>query len=163
RFMILTNELPKLTDASGALAGRMILLRLTRSWYGDEDAHLTDRLLGELPGILLWAIDGWSRLRARGRFAQAGSGRELLGHLEALGSPIGEFIRERCEVGAEHKVRKDDLFNAWQTWSASNGRLHVGDTATFGRNLLAAEPTVRARQQRDGDKRVPVYAGIRLQ
>ncbi len=40
RFMLLTNELPKLGDASGALPGRMILLRLTRSWFGKEDTAL---------------------------------------------------------------------------------------------------------------------------
>ena len=38
------------------------MLRLTESWYGKEDTHLTDRLLKELPGILLGAIDGWKRL-----------------------------------------------------------------------------------------------------
>ena len=163
RFMILTNELPQMNDASGALAGRMILLRLTQSWFGNENVHLTDQLLGELPGILLWGIDGYARLRARGRFVQPRLGQELLGHLEDLGSPIGEFIRERCEVGPECKVPKNNLFNAWETWSTSNGRTHAGDMATFGRNLMAVVPTVRASQQRDGEKRVPTYLGIRLQ
>ena len=56
RFLILTNELPKLTDSSGALAGRFIILSLTKSWYGREDHDLTERLLEELPGILNWSI-----------------------------------------------------------------------------------------------------------
>ena len=45
RFVIMTNELPKLNDPSGALVGRMVLLRQTKSWYGKEDPHLTDKLL----------------------------------------------------------------------------------------------------------------------
>src|ERR1700730_13225183 len=89
RFMLFTNELPKLHDSSGALPGRMILLRLTRSWYGKEDTALMDRLLAELPGILLWAIAGWQRLRDRGHFIQPDAGKELLGDLEDLSSPIG--------------------------------------------------------------------------
>lgn len=76
RFVIFTNELPKLGDASGALPGRMILLQLTRSWFGKEDIHLTDRLLAELPGILLWAVAGWERLHKCGRFTQPDTGRE---------------------------------------------------------------------------------------
>src|SRR5262249_23248106 len=68
RLVVITNELPKLGDASGALAGRLIALRLGRCWFGNEDHTLTDRLLTELPGILLWAIEGWKRLRDRGRF-----------------------------------------------------------------------------------------------
>ena len=95
--MLLTNELPKLTDSSGALPGRMILLRLTQSWYGNEDTALTDRLLAELPGILLWAIAGWQRLRDRGHFVQPDAGKELIGELADLASPVGAFRpRLRC-------------------------------------------------------------------
>jgi len=43
RFMILTNELPGIADASGALAGRYLLLRLTRSFYGKENPQLLNR------------------------------------------------------------------------------------------------------------------------
>ena len=62
RFLILSNELPRLADVSGALAGRFILLSLTESFYGREDPGLTDKLLTVLPGILNWAIAGWARL-----------------------------------------------------------------------------------------------------
>jgi putative DNA primase/helicase len=58
RFMLLTNELPWLKDASGALASRMLVLRLERSWLGQEDRGLTDRLLAQAPGILNWAVAG---------------------------------------------------------------------------------------------------------
>ena len=63
RFLILSNELPRLADVSGALAGRFILLSLTESFYGREDPGLTDKLLSELPGILNWAIAGWAETR----------------------------------------------------------------------------------------------------
>jgi len=65
RFVILTNELPRLTDASGALASRFIVLTLAQSFYGREDHTLAGRLLPELPGILNWSIEGWERLQAR--------------------------------------------------------------------------------------------------
>jgi putative DNA primase/helicase len=64
--MFLTNELPRFSDSSGALAGRFVILRMTESFYGKEDTGLTQRLLAELPGILNWAIEGWHRLRERG-------------------------------------------------------------------------------------------------
>jgi putative DNA primase/helicase len=66
RFMILTNELPKLADASGALASRFLILLLTNSFYGKEDLGLTARIIHELPGILNWSLDGWQRLQNRG-------------------------------------------------------------------------------------------------
>jgi putative DNA primase/helicase len=68
RFLILSNELPRLTDASGALAGQFIMLVLTRSFYGREDHALTTRLLTERSAILNWAVAGWRRLTERGFF-----------------------------------------------------------------------------------------------
>lgn len=58
RFVILTNERPRFDDASGALAGRMSVLRPRQSFYGKEDPGLTDRLLVELPSIFNWAARG---------------------------------------------------------------------------------------------------------
>src|SRR5208282_5546731 len=40
RFMILTNELPLLPDASGALPSRFVLLRTLNSFLGKEDVNL---------------------------------------------------------------------------------------------------------------------------
>ena len=96
--MLLTNELPKLCDASGALVSRFIVLRLTESFFGREDHDLTSRLLAELPSILLWAITGWRQLRERGRFIQPETGKEMLDQLDELTSPVGMFVRERCNV-----------------------------------------------------------------
>src|SRR5262249_3372811 len=101
RFVICTNELPRLGDASGALASRFIMLRLKRSWYGKEDHTLSGRLLTELPGILLWAVEGWRRLRERGRFVQPESAAQAIQDLEDLSSPVTAFVRERCRVGPE--------------------------------------------------------------
>src|SRR6185295_6549551 len=88
RFVVLSNDLPALLDQSGALAGRFILLRLVNSFLGREDLDLTPRLLEELPGILLWSLDGLVALRERGHFAQPQSARELVEQLELLASPI---------------------------------------------------------------------------
>jgi putative DNA primase/helicase len=162
RFMLLTNELPRLSDSSGALAGRFIILRLTRSWFGSEDLHLTDRLLVELPGILLWAIAGWQRLRDRERFVQPASSHDLAGALEDLSSPIGAFVRECCRIGPGCQVEKAALFEAWKKWCETQGREHPGDASTFGRNLRAAIPSVGESRPRTIEGRSNVYEGIAL-
>jgi putative DNA primase/helicase len=151
RFLILTNELPKFDDASGALPGRVILLRLTQSWYGREDPGLTDKLLKELPGILVWAIEGWRRLRERGHFVQPDAGKQLLEELEALASPIKEFVAERCRLGVDYQTAFTDLFLAWSSWCADRGR-QPGDDRIFGRDLLTAVPTIRRVRPRQGKR-----------
>jgi putative DNA primase/helicase len=162
RFVILTNELPRLTDASGALVGRLIVLRQTESWYGREDTRLTDKLLGELPGILLWSMAGWKRLRDRGHFVQPPAAAPLIRDLEDLASPIRAFLRECCEVGPGREVHIQELFAGWQTWCGEKGRKDTGTEQTFGRDLRAAVPALNVRQPRGERSRIRVYEGIGL-
>jgi putative DNA primase/helicase len=162
RFVILTNELPRLNDASGALVSRMVLLRLIRSWYGHEDRALTAKLVAELPSILLWAVAGWKRLRERGHFVQPESGRRLVEDIEDLSSPIGAFIRECCDVGPGLEVFIRDLYEAWKSWCEQKGRKDPGSEQLFGRDLRAAQPALNVRQPRSEGGRVRIYEGIRL-
>ena len=74
RFLIISNELFRLADASGALASRFILLMLAKSFYGQEDRNLTKKLMTELPGILNWAAAGWVRARTARSFPATGLG-----------------------------------------------------------------------------------------
>lgn len=90
RLMVIANQLPAMIDHSGALAQRMILLQTRRSWAGMEDTRLTDRLLKELPGILLWSIRGWRRLRRRGYFRQPQSSRHLAETYGTVGTSNGK-------------------------------------------------------------------------
>jgi putative DNA primase/helicase len=162
RFLVISNELPRLADVSGALASRFILLLLTRSFYGKEDHDLTGKLLSELPGILNWAIAGWARLAGLGRFQQPASAKEAMEQLEDLSSPIGAFLRERCQIGAAFIVRATDLFDAWTEWCATQGREHAGTAQSFGRDLRAAVPGLTTAQQTEGGVRVRVYQGLGL-
>jgi putative DNA primase/helicase len=162
RFVILSNELPRLTDASGAFAGRLILLRLVNSWFGKEDHDLSDRLRDELPGILTWAIAGWRRLRRRGRFIQPDSGNELVEEMESITSPVGEFIREKYKVVAGAEVVVDELYQDWRDWCLDHGREHPGTKESFGRDLFATVPTLKKTRPRAQDgTRYHAYSGIR--
>jgi putative DNA primase/helicase len=155
RFMFLSNELPRFTDASGALAGRFLILRLTQSFYGKEDHELTGRLLNELPGILNWSIQGWHRLQARGRFVQPASVADAVQELEDLGSPVKAFVNECCRLGAGARIDVTDLYGMWKEWCAEVGREHPGTAQVFGRDLRAAYPEIIVR--RDG---IRFYEGI---
>jgi putative DNA primase/helicase len=162
RVMLLSNELPRLGDSSGALAGRMILLRLRESFYGREDPTLTDKLLAELPGILNWSINGWVRLRHRGRFVQPASAADLLGELHDISSPIGEFIRECCITGPACNAARSELYARYKQWCEAKGRTHPEDETGFGRNLRAAMPNLGDSQHRINGSPVRFYEGIGL-
>src|SRR5690606_37764850 len=138
RFLILTNELPRLADSSGALSSRFIVLTLKQSFYGKEDPQLTERLLGDLPGIFHWALAGLDRLIGRGHFVRPASSADAIQELEDLGSPIAAFVRDCCRVEQGRNVDCTVLYDAWKKWCNSEGRDHPGTAQTFGRDLRAA-------------------------
>ena len=160
RFTILTNELPRLGDSSGALPSRFLILHTPRSWFGKEDHGLTDRLLGELPSILLWAIQGWRGLHARGFFQQPESSVELMEEMTDLSSPVGAFAEECCLLGSQYSTAKDDIYTRFKAWCEKKGYKNAPTASTFGRDLLSACPSVRASRPREGENRQRVYQGI---
>jgi putative DNA primase/helicase len=163
RILILTNELPRFADASGTLASRFIVLVMTKSFYGTEDHGLDRRLSGELSGILNWAIKGWQRLQQRGYFAPPDSAAKIVEQFEELGSPTKAFIKECCDLGTGFAIDKASLFQAWRRYCTDHGIDHPGTDAVFGKNLIAAEPSITTSQPRAKDgTRMNSYQGIRL-
>ena len=162
RFTVMTNELPKIEDASGALASRFLVLRLTETFYGREDHQLDQRLSAELPGILNWALDGYDRLYSRGKFTQPESSAALVRDFEDLGSPVSAFLRERCDVAKGAEVTQVAIFDAWKTWCAENGREHPGTIQTLGRNLRAVLPWLDTVQHRVLGRPTRYWTGLSL-
>jgi putative DNA primase/helicase len=164
RFLILSNELPAIADASGALASRFIIFTLQHSFLGQEDRGLTKRLLEELPGVLNWAIEGWASLSKRGHFVQPASSSEAILDLEAATSPIKAFVRDCCTIGPERSVHTDELYQEWRRWCEKSGRDRPGAIQKFGRDLRSALPAVHTSQSRGSDRsRLRVYQGIGIQ
>ena len=161
RFLLMTNELPKIEDASGALASRFVVLTLKRSFFGCEDHELFDNLLPELPGVLNWALKGRDRLYQRGYFMQPSASAELVERLEDLGSPVSAFLRDECETDPGFEVSQSVLFDAWKAWCLRNGRDRSGTAQVFARNIHAVMPWLTVTRPRDGDNRTRTWQGLR--
>jgi putative DNA primase/helicase len=159
RFVIISNELPRFTDASGALTSRFIVLMLQKSFYGKENPGLTAALCEELPGIFNWALDGLQSLRARGRFVQPQTGREAIQELEDLASPVGAFVRDCCTLGPDKSVPVDALYNRYRRWCLDGGRTPLSKSM-FGRDLRAQRPELK--RSRLGQDRIPAYTGVAI-
>jgi putative DNA primase/helicase len=162
RFVILTNEPPKLRDASGALASRFVVLKLTRSFLGEEDMDLTKKLMVERCGILKWAIGGWRDLQKRGKFQQPESGAELLEDIQYSNSPMLNFLNDWCARGVGSEVECDELFQGWKEWYRLQGQEYHGRIQDFGMMLSAADPSITKTRLRSDDGRRRSYSGIRL-
>ena len=86
RIVIYSNEVLQLTENSNALTGRMVVLKMTKSFYNKEDTELAHKLESELSGIFNWAMEGLQRRLARGGyFVQPKSGASYLDLMTELG------------------------------------------------------------------------------
>jgi putative DNA primase/helicase len=148
RFMFMTNELPRFGDASNALTGRFLILQMTKSFYGNEDKNLTEKLLADLPGILNWAIDGWKRLRERGHFIQPAAAEDAIRELEDLSSPVGAFVRDCCEQVPGARTYVNDMYDAYKAYIEGEGWHTPATKAVFGRDLVAAVPGLHRRRNK---------------
>ncbi|MBA2489139.1 MAG: hypothetical protein H0V36_07465, partial [Chloroflexi bacterium] len=161
RFLVISNELPRLGDASATIANRFVVLLLRESWLGREDHGLEAILTTELSGILNWALAGLDRLTAQDRFTRPASTDEAILALQDLASPVAAFVRDQCVIGTGHEAMIDLIFGRWREWAEVNGN-RPGSRQTFGRNLRAVVPGLRVSQPRDGDTRDRMYQGIGL-
>jgi putative DNA primase/helicase len=161
RFVILSNELPKFRDSSGAIATRLLILQMTESFLGREDHELDARLCEELGPILLWALEGLDRLTRNGRFTEPDSSRDAAALMMDLASPVSAFVRERCVRTPDAWVTRDDLYEAWCEWAERNGHQRTAKS-TFGRDLRSVVPGLKDSHVRWGTKRVWCYAHIGL-
>jgi putative DNA primase/helicase len=157
RFVILSNELPRFGDASGAIANRFIVLTTKKTFLGEENSRLTDILLEELPGILVWALDGLDRL-TRQSFTTPKSSDDAIRTLQDLVSPISAFVRDECQRGPKCEIEVGTLYKAWKDWCEGNG-VKPGSVQTFGGDLHAVIPELQTFRPHGQKRR---YAGITL-
>jgi putative DNA primase/helicase len=162
RLHVISNELPRLGDASTAVIGRIVLLPLTRSWLGREDHSLERDLCNELPGILNWALEGLARLtfENENRFTKIAAADEAVTAMRDLSSPVSAFVRERCDIGADKKVEVGVLYDAYKKWCDANEH-PKSPKQVFGRDLRAVVQSVRIAQPGTAD-RVRQYLGLSL-
>jgi putative DNA primase/helicase len=160
RLMMLSNVVPELEDTGGALPNRFLVAVYTRSFAGQEDHDLLDKLSDDLTGIFNWALQGLDRLnRNGGKFTQPQASAATKQELKDNANEIYPFVREHCQLGEEQWVWADELYNVW-------AMIHGGfkDDAKqrrrFGKLLKAGFPDIEKKQKRyDGSPRY-YYQGI---
>ena len=164
RLVMYSNELLQLTENSNALTGRMVVLRMTKSFFNKEDTELAHKLEKELGGIFNWAMEGLKRRLARGGFfVQPETGKDYLNEMADMGNPIGAFADDALEFDTHSQVDKDDVFACYKHWALKKS-IPPGTEPAFKRRFLAAtqEHYVRSDQVRKNGKRNHFYLGVKL-
>lgn len=114
-----SNAIPLLNDMSGVIASRFLILPTTGSFFGRENVDLASELATELPGILLWALEGFERYLRCGFDPPKASEVEQR-EMEHLISAHSAF-RDECLVQGD-RVSRSDVWATWEAWCLRNDR-----------------------------------------
>jgi P4 family phage/plasmid primase-like protien len=148
KHAIATNNFPRVNDRMAEVLNRLLIIPMLRVLTAEEkDETLQTRLLDELPGILLWAIEGAKRLVAqRGQFSEVPAGTAMLAELRADVNPVREFLRECCEPadpdfnGRYPAIRLSVLADRFNRWNKGQKRI---TPKGIGRLLRSADQVTR--------------------
>lgn len=114
-FNYVDDLITLLMDGKGSTAARLRVLKFSQSFAGREDRGLEDRLIAELPGIAVWAIDGLARLRRQG-FTMNDATVALRNSVKT--TTVGEFLQDH---EPEFPVSTAVLYNAYREWCKGQG------------------------------------------
>lgn len=136
RFVVATNSMPDTSDRSDGFFRRVIVLTFNRQFNPEEqDPGLLDELLGELDGIIAWAVEGLRELLAAGEFTIPPSSTQALSDYRHEANPVQQFAEE-CLVGAPNGngIPASQVFCVYSRWCTAHGQAH-GTSIGFGRAL----------------------------
>lgn len=117
------NHRLRTNDAGEALWQRIREINFSVTIPEDRrDPMLPSKLRAELPGILLWALEGWKLYCTEGLTAP-GAVVEATNAYREQSDPLGEFLEEVCFRHENCTVKSSELHSAFSKWAHGAGEL----------------------------------------
>lgn len=162
KFVISSNELPKFTDNTGVVAQRFLPVEFRVSFSGKEDPALDARLAAEVEGVLVWMVEGYQRLLARGKFDPSQRTLAAVRDMVAMASPFQGWLAERAVLGDQYWGETDTLYDDYDRWMETNGQSkYVMARNAFARQLKGVTGSDKSRRGGKGEQWYG-YRGIGL-
>jgi putative DNA primase/helicase len=117
KLFLAANHKPLIRGTDHAIWRRIKLVPFTITISEEEkDKQLLDKLKGEMPGILAWAVRGCLQWQ-RGGLGEPDEVRQATAEYQSEQDSVGEFIRACCFEHREAKCIASALLEAYQKWS----------------------------------------------
>jgi putative DNA primase/helicase len=163
KIVFLTNDPPKTDDVGVSMSRRVRVVRFEKDYSGRPDlvmpdgsrikSHvLEDTLKGERQGILNIAIREALAWMTEGMPEPALVQQWSREYIEE-NDPLGQFIKERCEVGRSIQGPAASLWASYEDWAAQRG---VDAMSQTGFGLAMSRKHKKVRRETGN-----VYFGIR--
>jgi putative DNA primase/helicase len=133
KIWLAVNHKPGVHGTDHAIWRRMRLLPFTVTIPpAEQEKRLPEKLLGELPGILRWAVEGCLAWQQEG-LEPPMAVKRATGDYRAEMDVIAAFIRDCCVVEPQRQVSTSELYAEYQGWCEQ-----MGESAVTQKALAAA-------------------------
>jgi P4 family phage/plasmid primase-like protien len=165
RILIGANAIPDMPDPGFGLSRRYVPFRFKHTFRDNPDSKLGGKLAAELPGILLWCLEGLRCVQESPdtAFKLGPLAKSELDGIDDIGNPLLRFVQARLTIGSDMTAPKDAVYAAYKTWHIlDNDESKALSKAWFGRRLMGAVPSITTAQIGPKGFQVESYRGIEL-
>lgn len=123
------NQLPRVSDPDDGIMRRVKVILFPELPEAERDPELKETVKTEGAGILNWALDGFDRLRARGKFSPPVSVINATKDFQEKNDIPAIFLQDVNAVyGPTYKIQASDLYAKYKDWCISNGHKPMNST-----------------------------------
>ncbi len=119
-----SNELPQISGNDDAIWRRIHVIEFPRTFRPEErDPKLLEKLKGELPGVLNWALKGLEQIgEMKGDFlAPPESVRHSIAEYRSENDNVADFIDAACVRDGISKIMAGELYERYVSYSENSG------------------------------------------
>jgi putative DNA primase/helicase len=123
------------------------------------DKTLPKQLLGELPGVLNWLLEGAGDWLATGGLSMPETLGRVVEDYRRSSSPFGDWLAECCVLGeaaAGERVLSGELFESFKKWAEDQGIEKIMSARAFGDALRDRQILVMGKDAKGRKYRGPV-------
>lgn len=154
KLWLASNHKPIVRGTDDGIWRRICIVPFSVQIPEDEiDYQLTEKLKGELTGILNWAVEGYLIWKQYG-LLEPDVIKEQRGNYRKEMDAIAQFLDECCTLQEGEREKASDLYKAYKSWANENGQ-HVHTSTRFGIEL-----SNRFRKVKNS---VIFYEGVKLE
>lgn len=169
RFVLATNNQPRWKDKTEGMWRSWHYLVFTKQFkkgQGDFIPGLSDaktwKDMGEMPGILNWALAGLARIRKSKQISESCNAQIASKEYREEVNPVLQFLSENYEsANDEHYVECQEAYNAYRFWCTENGFKPV-NSANFGKDIRRQFCAVERKKKIVGTVRKWCYCALAM-
>jgi len=127
------NTLPRIVNNTDAFYDRVTLIKFPVNFRTDPrlDPDLGDKLLTELDGIFLWALEGLRRLESQRGFTTSDTINDNVFEYRMANDTVASFVNDKCKRHSYASRGRSRIYSSYREYCKENGYVAMANRRFF--------------------------------